>query len=157
MNAPSLHVVEGVVMACWWRIPPLAASPVDRLGFGGGETVAATKPLPEPLIPPPLYRAARRGPTSLILGWASPIRTRVKVGPVVGLARWRSILTHAFESDEIKQDLSLLSFLLSPLSSMKWSFVSFEKVCLKSLDLACSAWLLFLIRTCLNLYLLCRT
>jgi len=93
MNAPSLHVVEGVVMACWWRIPPLAASPVDRLGFGGGETVAATNPITEPLIPPPLYRAARRGPTSLILGWASPIRTRVKIGPVVGLARWRSILT----------------------------------------------------------------
>ena len=42
MNAPSPHVIEGVVMACWWRIPPLAASPVDRLGFGGGETVAAT-------------------------------------------------------------------------------------------------------------------
>ena len=93
MNAPSLHVVERVVMACWWRIPPLAASPVDRLGFGGGETVAATNPITEPLIPPPLYRAARRGPTSLILGWASPIRTRVMVGPVVGLARWRSILT----------------------------------------------------------------
>ena len=51
----------------WWQLP-VAVSPSLSIGLGLG----------------------RRG--TLILGWASPIRTRVKVGPVVGLARWRSIL-----------------------------------------------------------------
>ena len=40
-----------------------------------------------------IYGTARRGPTSHLLGWASPIRTRAK-GPVRRWANWwRSILT----------------------------------------------------------------
>jgi hypothetical protein len=35
----------------------------------------------EPVVPTPSYSAARQGPTSLLMGWAFPIRTRVK-GPM---------------------------------------------------------------------------
>jgi hypothetical protein len=33
---------------------------------------------PEPVPPTPSYSAAQQGPTSLLTGWTSPIRTRVK-------------------------------------------------------------------------------
>jgi hypothetical protein len=41
----------------------------------------------EPVVPTPSYSAARQGPTSLLMGWASPIRTRVK-GPMGHWAHW---------------------------------------------------------------------
>jgi hypothetical protein len=43
--------------------------------------------LSEPVAPTPSYSAARQGPTSLLMGWASPIRTRVK-GPMGRWAHW---------------------------------------------------------------------
>jgi hypothetical protein len=41
----------------------------------------------EPVVPTPSYSAARQGPTSLLMGWASLIRTRVK-GPMGRWAHW---------------------------------------------------------------------
>ena len=62
---------------------------------------------------------------------------------------------HAFGSAETKQDLAVVP----PNSTVFYEveLVSFEKVCLKFLDLACLALLIFLIATCLHLCLLCRT
>ena len=56
--------------------------------------VAATNLVTSAAVPTSsIYSTARRGPTSHLLGWASPIRTRVK-GPVRRWANWwRSILT----------------------------------------------------------------
>ena len=48
-----------------------------EVGNGGGGGEPRTSSCQSPL---PLYRAARRGPTSLFLGWAPLIRARVK-GP----------------------------------------------------------------------------
>ena len=62
---------------------------------------------------------------------------------------------HAFGSAETKQDLAVVP----PNSTVFYEveLISFEKVCLKFLDLACLALLIFLIATCLHLCLLCRT
>jgi hypothetical protein len=43
--------------------------------------------LSEPVAPTPSYSAAQQGATSLLTGWASPIRTRVK-GPMGRWAHW---------------------------------------------------------------------
>jgi hypothetical protein len=43
--------------------------------------------LVELVAPTPSYSAAWQGPTSLLMGWASPIRTRVK-GPMGRWAHW---------------------------------------------------------------------
>ena len=57
--------------------PSLSISLGFEVGNGGGSDEPRT---PSCQSPPPLYRAARRGPTSLFLGWAPLIRARVK-GP----------------------------------------------------------------------------
>ena len=64
------------------------------LGLGWWDTVAATNLVTWAAVPTSsIYGTARRGPTIHLLGWASPIRTRVK-GPVRRWANWwRSILT----------------------------------------------------------------
>src|SRR6185312_16300388 len=52
------------------------------LGLGRWDTVATTNLVSCAVVPTSsIYGTARRGPTSRLLGWASPIRTRVK-GPV---------------------------------------------------------------------------
>jgi hypothetical protein len=43
-----------------------------------GATVAAANLVSRAAAPTPCYSDARQGPTSLLPGWASPIRTRVK-------------------------------------------------------------------------------
>ena len=76
--------------------PSLSAPPsLDRVRvWMVGTVVAAGEPRDQCRSPHLLYiYTARRGPTSHLLGWASPIRTRVK-GPVRRWANWwRSILT----------------------------------------------------------------
>ena len=57
--------------------PSLSISLGFEVGNGGGSDEPRTLSCQSP---PPLYRAARRGPTSLFLGWAPLIRARVK-GP----------------------------------------------------------------------------
>ena len=57
--------------------PSLSISLGFEVGNGGGSDKPRT---PSCQSPPPLYRAARRGPTSLFLSWAPLIRARVK-GP----------------------------------------------------------------------------
>ena len=52
-----------------------------NLGFEVGNGGGCDEPrAPSCQSPPPLYRATRRGPTSLFLGWVPLIRARVK-GP----------------------------------------------------------------------------
>ena len=63
--------------------PSLSISLGFEVGNGGGSDEPRT---PSCKSPPPLYRTARRGPTSLFLGWAPLISARVKssnmaVGP----------------------------------------------------------------------------
>jgi hypothetical protein len=43
--------------------------------------------LSEPMAPTPSYSVARQGPNSILTGWASPNRTRVK-GPIGCWAHW---------------------------------------------------------------------
>ena len=79
----------------WWQLP-VASAPPSQIGLGVRTVgiVAATNLVCRATNPTSLfYMALRNGGPPAVLGWASPIRTRVKVGPVVGLARWRSILT----------------------------------------------------------------
>jgi len=75
--------------------PSLSAPPsLDRVRVWMVGTVAAANLVSSAAVPTSsIYGTARRGPTSRLLGWASPIRTRVK-GPVRRWANWwRSILT----------------------------------------------------------------
>ena len=71
-----------------------SASLLDRSRFRTVGIVVATNLVSSAAVPTSsIYGTARRGPTSHLLGWASPIRTRVK-GPVRRWANWwRSILT----------------------------------------------------------------
>ena len=90
------------------RLPAATAAPsLDRVRvLDGGNTVAATNLITCVVVPTSsIYGTARRGPTSRLLSWASPIRTRVK-GPVCRWANWwRSILTFS-----ILSHLTLLNF-----------------------------------------------
>jgi hypothetical protein len=52
----------------------------------------------EPVAPTPSYSVARQGPTSLLTGWASPIRTRVK-GPMGRWAHWWRDQSNIFPLD----------------------------------------------------------
>ena len=113
--------------------------------------------------------AAARVSSDMVLNLLSKMVCILKLGPstmrvqlwivssehICQVALVRISAEHAFGSAEIKQDLVVVP----PNSIVFYEVerVSFENVCLKSLDLACLAWLLFLIRTCLHLYLLCRT
>ena len=63
--------------ASWRCQPSLSISLGFEVGNDGGSDEPRTLSCQSP---PPLYRAARRGPTSLFLGWAPLIRARVK-GP----------------------------------------------------------------------------
>jgi hypothetical protein len=65
-----------------------STSPLGRLGFGVGGYSGGGEPRHLSSWPPlPLICAARQGPTSLLMGWAFPIRTRVK-GPMGRWAHW---------------------------------------------------------------------
>jgi len=64
------------------ELPVATAPPLDRSRFGRWGTVAVANLMSSAVVPTSsIYGTARRGPTSRLLGWASPIRTRVK-GPV---------------------------------------------------------------------------
>jgi hypothetical protein len=81
----------------WWRRrrlvelvrhPVASASPSRSAGvLEWGLQWWRRTSLFEPVAPTPSYSAARQGPTSLLTGWASPIRTRVK-GPMGRWAHW---------------------------------------------------------------------
>jgi hypothetical protein len=63
-------------------------SPLGRLGFGVGGYSGSGEPRAlSPWPPLPLIVLRDRGPTSLLTGWASPIRTQVK-GPMGRRAHW---------------------------------------------------------------------
>jgi hypothetical protein len=73
----------------WWSFPSLQHLPLGRLGFGVEGYSGGGEPRYLSLWPPlPLIVLRDRGPTSLLTGWASPIRTRVK-GPMGRWAYWR--------------------------------------------------------------------
>ena len=64
-------------MAVWcssrrrWSFPSPTALPPDRSRVRGGERGGSSEPFVSSCESlPPLYRAVRRGPTSLVLGWA---------------------------------------------------------------------------------------
>ena len=57
------------------------------LGMRSGTVAAANLVTPATGAPPSIYGTARRGPTSLSLGWALPIRARVK-DPVGRWTNW---------------------------------------------------------------------
>jgi hypothetical protein len=67
-----------------WSFPSLQRLPLRSVrvlewGYSGGGEPRQLSPWP----PLPLILLRDRGPTSLLTGWASPIRTRVK-GPIGG-------------------------------------------------------------------------
>ena len=69
----------GAVVAASRRF---SAPSLDRIRVRTVGIVAATNLVSSAVVPTSsIYGTARRGPTSRLLGWASPIRTRVK-GPV---------------------------------------------------------------------------
>ena len=103
-----------------WRCGAVAAASrhfsapsLDRIRVRTVGIVAVTNLVTSAAVPTSsIYGTARRGPTSRLLGWASPIRTRVK-GPVSRWANWwRSILT--------------FSPLISPYSFNFISFIPFH-------------------------------
>jgi hypothetical protein len=71
----------------WWSFPSLQHLPLGRLGFGVGCYSGGGEPRSLSVAPTPSYSAARQGSTSLLTGWASPNRTRVK-GPMGRWAHW---------------------------------------------------------------------
>jgi hypothetical protein len=80
----------GEEVLCWhrWGFPSLQHVPsrsvrVWEWGYSGGGEPRVLSPWP----PLPLIVLRDRGPTSLLTGWASPIRTRVK-GPMGRWAHW---------------------------------------------------------------------
>jgi hypothetical protein len=71
----------------WWSIPSLQHVPSRSVRIWSEELQWRRTSWSEPVVPTPSYSAARQGPTSLLTGWASPIRTRVK-GPMGRWAHW---------------------------------------------------------------------
>jgi hypothetical protein len=72
----------------WWSFPSLQHVPSRSVRvWSRGLQWRRRTSLVEPVAPTPSYSAARQGPTSLLTGWASPIRTRVK-GPMGHWAYW---------------------------------------------------------------------
>jgi len=65
-----------------WSFPSPQRPLAIGLGFGRWGTMTAANLVSSAVVPTSsIYGTARRGPTSRLLGWAAPIRTRVK-GPV---------------------------------------------------------------------------
>jgi hypothetical protein len=72
----------------WWSFPSLRRLPLRSVRvFEWGLQWRQRTSWSEPVAPTPSYSAARQGPTSLLTGWASPIRTRFK-GPMGCWAHW---------------------------------------------------------------------
>jgi hypothetical protein len=72
----------------WWSFPSLRHVPSRSVRVWSEELQWRRRTSwSEPVAPTPSYSAARQGPTSLLTGWAFPIRTRVK-GPMGCWAHW---------------------------------------------------------------------
>jgi hypothetical protein len=82
---------------CWWRRRrlvglvrhPVASAPPSRSArvLEWGLWWRRQTSWSEPVAPTPSYSVARQGPTNLLTGWASPIRTWVKI-PMGRWAHW---------------------------------------------------------------------
>jgi hypothetical protein len=80
----TLAATVGVEVECRGAVvlPVTSALPLGWLGLGvWGLLCRRRTSLSEPVAPTPSYSVARQGPTSLLMGWASPIWMRVK-GPM---------------------------------------------------------------------------